>query len=317
MVLPHVTPSLPVLELDDESSACGAEGEPCTSPGFRIAAIHPDGAVAFWGVDGKAPQLYLTTGASVLRLGRQGGGPGEYRIALALGMSESGDVFTADLMQRRILNYGRDGRSLSTTSVPLPPGLLDLAFVGDELRAFATAVPKTKGDSLPVRVFALEPGVAQPRELYALQTRQPGFGIVDMRPVPSLFAAHALFQFRRDGHLFVTEGASFQIDEYDARGTHIARFGFDVTPRIVTESESKAARLAQSRRIPDPKMRESLESAADSVQWIVFSASARPRGRILLAASEMVLGSHGERLLVSREDESSGAAGLRWMRIRE
>lgn len=337
--------ALPALRVEEVRSACG-EGEACMKLSYPMATVLANGAVAYWGVAGRRPQLYRTTADTVVALGRSGSGPGEYRMPLALGATDAGEVRAADLMQRRILQYGPDGAVLPMTAVPMPIGVFDLAFTGGSLRAFAAEKLGAAGDSAPIRVFALEAGAQRPRELFTLPHRAPGFDVEDFRPMPLPFAAQASYRFRRDGHLFVAPGATFAIDEFDSTGVHLSRFGFDLPSRAVTAAELDAARERALRRVPDPRMREMVDRAmrtgaprhpaitrlaplddgslwvrespvesADSVRWIVFASSARPRGVLRLGVDDMVHGTHDGLVLLSREGDERSAAALMWVRV--
>jgi hypothetical protein len=339
--------ALPTLALEDLGSACGVEEEPCATPGFKMAVPHDTASVAFWGVDGKRPQLYSTDGTRLLRLGRQGSGPGEYRMPLALGVSADGGVLAADILQRRVLRYGTDGSIGDAVPIAIPLAIFDFAFVGDRLRAFATTPAPTSGDSMPVEVHALDGGAGATRRLFTLPVRQPSYRMDEFRPIGPVFAPHAQFRFRGDGHLFVSTGDTFVVEEFDSTGVRIARFGFDVAPRAVSKDEVDEERRRMARFIPDAAMREAMiarmqasaarhpaitalvplpdgslwvrespAAAADSVQWIVYRAPAEPSGRLLLDSEESVITARGDRLLVARADPSAGVTMLRWMRLR-
>ena len=337
--------ALPTFTLEDLGSACGAAHPACVASEFRLAAVNSSGVVAFWGSDGKRDQLYRVIAGTVEPLGRIGSGPGEYRFAVPPGVSDSGDVLLADPSQQRLVRYTASGE-VTTDRIAMPAGFVDLLFAGGQAFALATGIPQTKGDSLPISVFALEAGASEARRLYGIPVKQPAYAAGDFRPIAGLFAPRAEFHASRDGHLFVTEGAKFEVEEFSPDGTHLARFGFALEPRVITDAEVVAAREQRFRRMPmlrmmppmDPArevgathhpavtqlvvlasgatwVRGAPRPAQDSVEWVVFPEPARAAGRVVLGSEETVLGGYEDRLLLSRCAPGADGCELRWVRL--
>ncbi len=341
--------SLEELRLEDAGPLCAASQGSCLTTADQLAAIGADGAVAFVGPGGRAPQLYLVDSASRAPrpLGRAGAGPGEYRILMSLGIAPDGAVTAYDGMQRRVLVYDPDGSARLTQATPVPDGLFDGDFVAGELHFLGTDVPAQAGDSMRVRIFRSEPGAARAAPIADTPVRVPGYGLGDFRPLPPPFAARAQFAFRADGGLIHTAGAMFVLEEFDSTGAPRTRFGFAVAPRAVTAEDLDAEAARLQRRLPMAAMREAVaasirqaaprhpaitrlvamedgslwvrespHAAGDSVSWVVYQDPPLPFGRLVLDADDRVLGAHGGRVLVARSSEAEGLGGLRWMHIR-
>jgi hypothetical protein len=340
--------ALPVWALDDEAPACTIDADRCAA-GIAAATTHVDGSIAFWGLDGKRSQLYRVDSVGrPLAIGRLGSGPGEYRFHLPMGFGPEGELLLADLAQRRVMRYATDGRLLSTVEVPVAIGLFNAAFVDGKLLALATEVPRTRGDSMPVSIEALDDGARQPRRLATLPVRRPGYAVSDLRPMPARHAAADQYAFDSTGALLTTTGAALVVDRFDAAGAHVVRFGFDVTTPFVSDGELEEARGRALRGVNEPRMRRALEesmqrpgsrlrhpaitrlmvaadgsiwvrgwpTSTDSVHWVVFSAAAEPLGRIILGDGDVVMDAREGRVLLARDEDASAFSGLRWSRLR-
>jgi hypothetical protein len=163
--------------------------------------------------------------------------------------------------------------------------------------------------------------------------------------MPPPFSPRPQFRFRDDGHLFASTGEAFVVDEFDAAGTHLARFGFDLPSRAPTAAELDAERQRMVRFIPDVAMREAMlermrspatqhpaitalvalpdrtvwirespSAVSDSVQWVIFRGPREPLGRVILGGEESVITSRDGRILIAREDAAAGVTMLRWVR---
>lgn len=348
-ILPAVAhASLPELRLEDLGPVCAATVEACLTTGDYLAAVGADGAVAFVGPGGRAPQLYLVDSATRVPrpLGRGGSGPGEYRILMSLGIGPGGEILAFDGMQRRQLVYDGDGNVRATQDAPVPDGLFDGDFVGGELRFLGTDAPATAGDSMRVRIFSSAPGDARARPIVETAIRIPGYGMGDFRPLPPPFVPRDQFALLPDGGLVHAAGATFVLEALDATGRPTSRFGFDLPPRAVTEEDLRAEAARLQRRLPMAMrqaveatmrqaatrhpaitrvvaledgslwVRESPHAGGDSVSWIVYQDPPLPHGRLVLDADDRVLGAHAGRVVLSRSGPEDGRSGLRWMRVR-
>jgi hypothetical protein len=337
--------SLPLLTLKTLSALCASDSSTCVLDYSGLATANRDGAVLMAGF-ARFQQLTHVSGHPPVQrpVGRLGAGPGEYRTLNALGFAPSGSLLALDVLQQRVLRYAADGRIVSTSIIPIPPGFIAATFVGDELHAVATEAAKHKGDSVPVSVFALDSGKRAPRRLYSLPVRQKSYSLGDMIPVPQMFAAHAQWVVCADGRVVHTSGDAFAVDEFDASGRHVLRFGFDVTPRAVTSEDVERRTAATLRRIADPSMRgairnqwghpaarhpaitwikclengqtwvrEAERAAGDSVRWVVFAPGGKPIGAVVMETDAMVVAAHDSLVLISSPAESSIANTLRWV----
>jgi hypothetical protein len=340
--------ALPALRLEDAGAACAGPEDQCLTTGNDIAAVDADGSVAFMGPGGRAPQLFVVrTGDRLpVALGRAGGGPGEYRLVWSLGFGPGGEVRLFDGMQRRVIHFGADGGEPLTSSVPVPEGLFDGDFVGGDLRFLGTELASTPGDSMPVWVYAGVAGATAATPLRRTGAKQPAYGMGDFRQLSPPFKPQARFALDREGGMLHAAGAPFHVDRYDSTGVHVARFGFDLPPRVVTDGDLATARERLLRGMP-PSMRavieenlrtagthhpaitgiraledgsvwvrESPHAAGDSVAWVVYPDGATPLGRLVLEVDDRILGAHAGRVLVTRGGGAGSGTELRWATVR-
>jgi hypothetical protein len=340
--------SLPLLRFEDAGAACAGPEDQCLTTGSDLAAVDGEGSIAFMGPGGRSPQLFLIRAEDRLpvALGRAGAGPGEYRIVMSLGFGDSGEVRLFDGMQRRLIHYAADGATRLTANIPVPDGLFDGDFVRGDLRFLGTEIGGTPGDSMPVWVYAGEPGATAAPARYRTAVRHPSYGMGDFRRLPPPFQAQARFALDRDGGLLHASGAALVVDHYDSTGAHVARFGFDLPPRAVTDADRAAALERLLRGVP-PSMRAAVEAdlrtasthhpavtgiraledgsvwvresphaAGDSVSWVVYPGAMTPLGRLVLEADDRILGAHAGRILVTRGGGAGSGSELRWVRVR-
>jgi hypothetical protein len=340
--------ALPILTLEDAGAACVGPEDQCLTTGSDLAAVDTDGSIAFMGPGGRTPQLFLVRATDRLpvALGRNGAGPGEYRLATSLGFGPNGEVRLFDVMQQRLVRYGADGVTRLTSNVAVPDGLFDGDFVGGDLRFLGTEAAATAGDSMPVWIYAGRPGTTAATPLHRTGAKQPSYGLRDFRRMPAPFVAQALFAIDRDGGLIHSSGTSFVVDRYDSLGVLVGRSGFDLPPRAVTDADLAAEKERRSRNLPAPMramieesfrgaathlpaitgiraledgsvwVRESPHAAGDSVSWVVYPDAMTPLGRLVLEADDRILGAHGGRVLVTRGGGAGAGSELRWVRVR-
>jgi hypothetical protein len=81
-------------------------------------AVAPDGRMYLW--DPATPAIWLLAGdgKSLTRIGRRGGGPGEYARVNGLAVMASGNLAVWDEGNARVNFYGSDGTFLSSSIVP-------------------------------------------------------------------------------------------------------------------------------------------------------------------------------------------------------
>ncbi len=344
--------AIPVAGLEPVAPLCAPGTESCRAGPQAHAKVDSAGDVLFLALTGRRTQVMrLRAGSDApIALGRDGGGPGEYRIPAVIGLASNGDAVVYDLMARRVVRFAADGRPVATSLAPLPSAPLP-AFdaVGGELRMLGTAVPSSPGDSMPVLMFALDSGTTDARRLHELALRQPAFRIDAMRPVPPVFEAQPLFALHEDGRVAFTDAAELVIDLFDAAGRHERRFGFASVRRDVSEAEVAAAGARRTRGVSDPRMRSAIEAQTatgaarhpaitklvalnngelwvretpraegDSVSWIAFSAAGEALRRVWTGADDAILAWRGDRLLVhrTRDDEDADSSGYWWFAVR-
>lgn len=340
--------ALPTLALTDLQPACRANGGDACSVGVSEAVVGTGGDVAFWGVDGKRTQLYrVDVDGRLTRLGRLGGGPGEYRHAAPVGVDESGEVLIADLPQRRLTRFAPSGEVIATDALPYPIGLFHIAFDGGMAIAIATELPREKGDSTAVHEYMLDPSRHEPVRRRTLAFRRPAFAVSDMRPMPAAFAAHDRFANLADGALLHADGSDLQIDVYLSGSGGIRRVGFEVSGRPVTDEEAAEAERRALARVGNSRMRAAMQASmrsagraerhpavtrlvalggsefvvresprarGDSVSWVYFRSPTAPVGRLELGVDDEIHGGVGGRILLYF-GEGGRVSGLRWARI--
>ena len=340
--------ALPILTLEDAGAACVGPEDQCLTTGSDLAAVDADGSIAFMGPGGRLPQLFLVRAIDrvPVPIGRNGAGPGEYRIVMSLGFGPDGEVRLFDGMQRRLVHYGADGAARLTANVQVPDGLFDGDFVAGELRFLGTEIAGTPGDSMPVWVYAGAPGATAAPPLHRTGVTHASYGMGDFRPMPPPFQPRAQFAIDRDGGLVHTSGAEFVVHRYDSTGVLVGRSGFDLPSRAVTDADVTVEKERRSRNLPAPMramieesfrdaathlpaitgiraledgsvwVRESPHAAGDSVSWIVYPDAMNPLGRLVLEADDRILGAHGGRILVTRGGGAGAGSELRWMMVR-
>jgi hypothetical protein len=88
-----------------------------------ITAIRelPSGKVLVADAQDKVVQLVDFTGGSITKVGREGNGPGEYSLPLALAGLPDGSTLVHDILNRRFLIIGADGKPGGFLELPRPP----------------------------------------------------------------------------------------------------------------------------------------------------------------------------------------------------
>lgn len=341
--------SLPVMRLRDLGPLCRENADVCVMRGFPVAAVSESGDVLFIGSSDRQLQVYRVDSltARAVPVGRNGGGPGEYRVPGLLAIDSDGSALVGSLPERRLLRYAPDGASAATSVVPLPAGSFAFGFVGSEVRVLATALADERGDSMPVDAFALDVGARKPRRLFATGLRTGAFAMSDLRPVPLPFAPRPEWVIRNDGGFIHSTGDRLVFDAYSATGRHEYRVGFDVSPREVTADELAESRAPSMRGVRDPRMREALEAymsregakyhpaitsivdmggdriwvrespmaTTDSVSWVIFDLQGGAHGRVLTGEDDRVFAAHGEAILMSTDLDADSPGSFRWMTL--
>ena len=89
----------------------------------NISAIRelPNGKVLLVDRQDKVVQLIDFAGGSVTKVGREGNGPGEYALPIALAGLPDGSTLVHDILNRRFLIIGPDGKPGGFLELPRPP----------------------------------------------------------------------------------------------------------------------------------------------------------------------------------------------------
>lgn len=334
--------ALAPLALEPVRPLCGTAPDACRAGALGIVAVRDDGAVAFV-LEGRQPQLMLVDDsvAPARPIGRAGGGPGEYRMALGLAFTRDGGLEVLDWLQRRTVRFARDGAPAASGVIPLPRGFITAGYVGDSLRSVATDLTRVREDSAEVTVVAIAGGAAEPVPLLRLARREPAIGVEEMRPAPGIFAPVPRWVLAPDGRVLHTPADQWRVDIFDQAGRHALRAGFDVEPRAVTDAEAARERERRLGRVGNAQMRAAMErtmgapaarhpaitdlralhdgriwvrespgEVGDSVSWVVLAADGAPVGRAELAVEDLPVGAHAGLVLLSTD------SGLRWVRVR-
>lgn len=340
--------ALPSVALYPDKPLC-ADAVACLTPVRPYAVVGANGDVVLLTASGRGAEVGRVRAGtdSAVHLGREGSGPGEYRIPGLLGISAGGDALVFDIVARRTLKFASDGTVLSTALVTLPPAPLGgFGFVNGELRILSTDVPRAAGDSLPVYVFALDSGASAARRRDSIELRQPAYGLMEGRALPQLFTPATFFALREDGVVAFVDGAKMNLALFDTSGALVRRIGFDLEPRTPSESDIVEARALRLRGFPPGRMREAAERAlaqpaqsrmplvtglvamhdgelwlrgaptakGTTVEWLVCAPNGEPLRRVTASVDDAVLGKDGVRYLVSRTDEDGSRYW--WMTLR-
>lgn len=344
--------ALPVGVLSPHAPLCARSAERCLMPRRGFGAVSPagDAVVGVPGGRGVVIVLVRAGSDSAIRLGREGSGPGEYRLPVLPGFAPDGDVLLIDILARRTLRYAPDGETRATGSLALPPAPLQATgslggYVDGILRMLSADRVDARGDTLPMHVFALAPDAA-PQRLHELGIRLPAHAVGEMLAPPVAFAPTVLFVIRADGTVVLTTSERLVLTEFPADGRRSRQVGFDVAGRAVTEDDLAALRATRLRGVVIPDVRAAIEqrlaqaaarhpaitelvgvgdgvwvrrtprAPLDSVEWVEFDSALRARRRVSMAVDDAVIGRHGDRLLVARLGDDESSTGYWWMTLR-
>lgn len=326
----------------------------CAVTARVVAATDSSGRIAYLGLDGKRPQVYLLEPGvgSPIATGRRGSGPGEYRGVYRVGLAPTGDVIVFDLLSRRFVRFGRSGRSgrdTTTAQLPMPATFLEAGIAEGSAFVLATDVVRQAGDSSAVILFRLEPGANKPTEVARLTLRQPSWRVEDMRPITSALDPRDVWALAPDGSVLHSSGSRFSISRFSKNGEETLRFGFDVEARAVGATDVAEASASAVRGISDPSMRAAASAQAgasdvrrvpaisalvaasdgttwvrewpraslDSVSWIRFAADGAPMQRVVLGADDGIIDSFGSRVLFTQSSVALDLELLRWAILSE
>ncbi len=341
--------TLPLLHLTDLGPVCLDEAEACLIGPSSVASVSRRGDVLFVGTVSNRPQVFrVAPGARAVPLGRSGAGPGEYKVPSALGFSPADDALILALDERRLLTYSPDGELVAMSRVPRPPTFFgSVSFVDGEIRALATEVAESAGDSMPVLMLALDSGAAEPRRLYGTSLKEPAIALGQFRSMSLPFAPKTLWKIRPDGGLIRSTGDRLVFALYDPAGRPVGSTGFLVRPRAVTAAELESAITTAMRFVPDERMRGAMEerwrrgaakhhpaitqivsvsdgrvwvrespnAEADSVSWVVFRSDGRAVGRVLMGTGETVLAALGDSILMAVDWNPTSPGALHWVGV--
>lgn len=204
-------------------------------------AIAPDDRV--YVLDGIAQEVRVFDfdGRHVRTIGREGGGPGEFRGAYALAHDAQGRLWVADESQARYSVFDTAGTFVETRARPIrwpvQPGAMGFATDGalHEHGWWGRAggvVRMAAGDTVTVRDTVPLPAYARP----PLHQRpaQPGREQLGM---PMAFAPRSFAAVGPDGTAWAGIGDAYRIARLGARGDTLRIVELDVAPAPFTEPE--------------------------------------------------------------------------------
>ncbi|MGQ0702942.1 MAG: hypothetical protein ACT4PM_07395 [Gemmatimonadales bacterium] len=131
----------------------------------RVTAVRelPTGKVLIADALDKVVQLVDLAAGTAVKVGREGSGPGEYELPISLAGLPDGSTLVQDMLNRRFLIVGADGKPGEFLGLPRPPGSEGgpgMAIGGMEVRAadsqgrlYFQGVPFSRGvaaDSVPL-----------------------------------------------------------------------------------------------------------------------------------------------------------------------
>lgn len=337
--------SLPVLTLKLGEPIC-ASGE--SAPACELGSsgeLISEGTTHLVRYDLDAGALARITGrpGAVQWLGRNGAGPGEYRMIWAAGVDRSGGVAAFDPVQRKFLRFGAEGVASESSGFVLPAGFITAGFIGTDLWAVAGDIEGDHATGDSVNIFLYQFGRnGEFRRAAVLPLRQPGRGLEDMRPPPAIFAPREMWHFARDGRVLHSDGEALVVDVYDSTGRHTLRLGAAVSPRDVTDAEfarefeertsrapsgpmgraireqaavrvSHHAAITAMRQIENGQIwiREAPTENGDSVGWVVFSHDGGAVGRLRLPGDLRILAATKSDFAVL----PGGTGVMRWAKL--
>ncbi|NIM50061.1 MAG: hypothetical protein GTN62_06960 [Gemmatimonadales bacterium] len=256
---------------------------------FRAApamAWLSDSTLAILDIDDQQAVIFDLDGTELRRVGRKGGGPGEFGGALTLLSNERGELAVGDVLLSRVSHFGPDLRFLRSVRLPGSPLHL-LGWEGHGVVAMWAGLGPGLADPT-VGYVDLETGTAAPAFTVfgadsGLAARLPG------SPAPSPYLAAA----RVGWHTYVfAQPNEYRIVEIDMDGVVRRTFGrSDVerqlrTPDEIREMEAAFKRmLSQAGYTPPPEVRDMMNEAlrAPKPHFLIPSFASDELGRLWIA----------------------------------
>lgn len=247
-----------------------------------------DTSLAVVDVSDQQVVVYHPAGHEMARLGRKGGGPGEFRgAALVLGVA-SGGMVVADAALSRLSVF--DARGQFVRSVPLSGFPQHLLWVdNDELTAVWTN-PGPVGEGPVVGRVDLRTGAV--REMFAVFAADSALAVPGPAPGgPSPFVAAAAVG---DATIALGEPSVYRVVKVDTLGRPTSRFGrSDLEPEVpdraeVSRREDRMREALRSvGRTPPPEVRQMLERAVRQPKpfFTVASFAGDQAGRLWIATT--------------------------------
>ncbi len=222
----------------------------------------PDGDIVVADRGAKALVLFDSTGRWLREVGREGGGPGEFRMVLRVSRCGGDSLLTFDRSQQRITRFDITGIPVRTIAVPKAFGMecsrggiatgTDLVGLGfpsadGPMMTARIRIPDAAGDSIG-HIASVEMGENRP------------------------MAAIATIAMGSD-RLYVGTGSRAEVNVYDLSGRPMAPMRLDREPRASTPGHYDAAIQKMLRQVPDQASKDFYLKTIEGIprpEWLPF-----------------------------------------------
>lgn len=217
--------------------------------------------------------VFSKEGRFARQIARQGEGPGELRIPMAVAVTSEGIVAVFDMANRALSLFDREGTYQSLARLDPRYGMIQapiragagggLLMAGSQVTMGGRGAPPAIRDSLPILLMTLGE-TAQTRPIFAAPSPAPRLAVsggentreVRMTPPPT-FSPAVSWSPMPDGRLAVASGTDWRIQIVGPNGAVTSVLERPIRARPVSERDREAARATR---------REALESGAGMVR---------------------------------------------------
>jgi hypothetical protein len=241
-----------VISLTLLSATTASAQVPRLEPVTRIGCVDCDGPTLFAGIQGLAVQgnriyvldtaapyvrVFDSNGRVVRAFAREGSGPGELRLPIAVAPRAHGELEIFDMRLRRFTRFDSTGKSLGTR---MPNGFTALvASAPGSAHVWLLQTDFTTPDQ-PVLKFS--DNAAEPAKLITLNAQFPKLEPGELARTPSIAADPR-------GGIAIGDGvAEYRIRRYDANGRSLGDIVRDIPKQRKTAAELEAERARMQRR---------------------------------------------------------------------
>jgi hypothetical protein len=322
----------PAFTLQQRTVVC-PDDEKCQLVTPAISAVGPNRRVVLGGL--AAPIVEVDSGGQFVRtVGRFGGGPGEFRWALAGDFDEKGQLRIYDTGNNRLTTYNATGGVAATTPVEqAPPSVAGIVVRGGSLYVLSVPPATEKSDSVTGKILLFHEKSGEYREVAAATVKSFGMPGSEFTRIPDLFSAPQAWDVDAESNIFWSTGSNYEIHRFAASGERVSTIKVGINREKVTQADIDAEVASRLGSGPEPpQVRAQLNEAArnaakefpaishvravrdgvvwvrrftpatrDSARWDAFSND-KPFGTVRLPAKAQILAGNRAELLILNYD---------------